>query len=390
MTSLHSHYSRFRAALGDRLHFAAHVRHPWPDATRAAELAAWDDAARPDEAWWGKIRGEVLPRARKEAADLLRWPDPELVAVAPTAHELLARVLSCLPVGRDLSVLTTDSEPRSTARQLARLEEDGASVERVFVEPFGTFADRLLAAVKAGGHDLILLSQVFPDSGLRADDDLLSELALRAPRGALVVVDGSNAFAAVPTNMGRASVRAFYLAGGGRGAQAGDGAAFLAVPPDCPLRPADTGGLADPDALARPVAPPVAYAAGGARFMGAAFDPAGLYRWNAVCAWRRSIKLSMRDSDAHVRALQRQFAKRLSEKPRGPLNAAALVSMDLARLGHFFVVRHPEAARLAAFLYDELGVIVDALGDRLRFGFGLHLDSGDVDELFKRLDRVRG
>ena len=386
--SLKPHFSRLTAALGDRLHFAAHARSPQPDVARDAVLECWDDSAREGGAWWRKVWGDVLPLARRNAAAVLRLADPELIAVAPTAHELLARLLTCLPFGRDLRVLTTESEPRASARQIARLEEDGARVERLLVEPFGTFADRLLSALKAGSHDLILLSQVFADSGLRASDELLAAAAELAPRGALFIVDGGLAFGSVPTDFSRASARAFYLAGAARGAQSGEGLAFLAVPPECPLRPADTGGLADPDGLARAVCAPVAYGAGGARFMGGAFDAAALYRWNAVCAWRRSRRLGPREIDARLRGLQSNFVRRLAERPRGPLDVERLVSMDLASLGHFLVLRHPEAERLAGFMREELGVLVDHLGDRLRFGFGLHLDDGDIEELFRRLDSV--
>ena len=43
-----SHFSRFLGTEPDRLHFAAHSHHPWPDVTRDAQVQAWDDAARLD------------------------------------------------------------------------------------------------------------------------------------------------------------------------------------------------------------------------------------------------------------------------------------------------------------------------------------------------------
>jgi selenocysteine lyase/cysteine desulfurase len=390
MKSVKADYGRALAALEGGLHFAPHVRRPWPDAAREAALECWQDSLLPPEAWWRKVRGEALPRALEQAAELLKWPDATWLAAAPTAHELFARVLSCLPAGRGLRVLTTDSEPRSTLRQLARLEEDGANVEKIFAEPFGTFGDRLLAAIKGANHDLVVLSQVLSDTGLRVPDEILCAAAARAPRGALVLIDAGHAFGELPTDLSKAAERAFVLAGGGRGAPAGEGLAFLAVPEACPLRPVDTGALADPDGLSRAIAAPVSYEPGGARFNGGAYDPGALYRWNALWDWRKKARASVREADAYVRALQRRFVLRLAEKPRGPLTAELLTSMELPKLGHFLVLRHPDAPRLARFLHDELRVLVDAYGDRLRFGFGLHQDESDIDELFKRLDTVGG
>ncbi len=369
-------FSRLRAAMGTRLHFGAHARPPEPDAAREEALRAWDDPS-PD-------RGGAAARAaaRERAAGLLRWPDPALIAAASTAHELLARLLSCLPVGRDPRVLTTESEARDSARLLARLEEDGARVERVLVEPFGTFADRLLSAARSGAHDLILVSHVFDDTGLRVRDDLLAALAARAPLGAIVAVDGRHAMGFFPVDLSGAAERAFYLA------RAGPDAALLAAPPGCPLRPLDTGVLADPDGGVRAPAAPVGYAPMGARFQGGDFDPAPLRRWTAGLEQLSRARLGPREVDARVRALQEIFVRRLAERPRGPLDVSRLASLDLREVGHFLSLRHPEAARLSRFLVDDLGVLVDAVGDRLRFGFGPHLDEADVDELFRRLDGV--
>ncbi|MDE2144153.1 MAG: selenocysteine lyase, partial [Elusimicrobia bacterium] len=107
----------------------------------------------------------------------------------------------------------------------------------------------------------------------------------------------------------------------------------------------------------------------------------------AVTAWRRSLGLTVEKSDAHVRGLQAHFLKRLSEKPRGPFKKEALISTDLNRLGHFLTFRLPDAPALSKKLAAEHGVLTDARGDRLRFGFGLYHDRADVDALFSRLDR---
>src|SRR6185369_12012449 len=68
----------------------------------------------------------------------------------------------------------------------------------------------------------------------------------------------------------------------------GEGVCWLRVPAGSELRPVYTGWFADFDALTRPKDGRVAYGAGGARFSGATFDPASIYRAHAVLAhWER-------------------------------------------------------------------------------------------------------
>jgi kynureninase len=382
------HYGRFLTWLGDRLHFCAHSHHPWPDCTRDAHLAAWDDAAALRDDKWAVVFGKVIPEAQRWIADQLKLPDPEAVAFAPNTHEFVARLVSCLPQDRPLRILTTDSEFHSFSRQAARLEEDGAKVERVPVEPFHSFAARFRAEAVKGGHDLVYFSSTFFNSGWRLSDEYVAELAQAAPSPAIVVIDGYHSFMAAPSRVTQACGRAFYIAGGYKYAQAGEGVCFMAVPHGSSLRPRDTGWFADFASLEGGIKAPVGYGDGGWRFWGSTFDPAGLYRLNAVMRWRAENGLTVEKSDSHVRTLQRRFLTKLAERPRGPFRAETLVSSDLSRIGHFLTFRIEGAPALCATLAGDLGVLADARHDRLRFGFGLYHDGEDIDELFKRLDKL--
>ena len=383
--SFKPHYSRFLGGLGERLHFCAHSHHPWPDCTREAHLRAWDDAAARADEKWGIVLHEAIPHAQAAIAAALRLKSSEEIAFAPNTHEFICRLLSCLPDKPRL--LTTDSEFHSFARQTARLEEDGAVVTRVPVEPFDTFVERFVGEAKGGARDMVFLSQVFFNSGLRLTVIDLEAVAAAVKAPTMLVVDGYHGFMAVPADLSKLGKTAFYLAGGYKYAQAGEGVCFLAVPPGCVLRPRNTGWFADFAGLEKGLAKPVGYGDQGWRFWGSTFDPSGLYRWNAVTAWRRSLDLTVEKSDAHVRVLQARFLKRLAEKPRGPFKTEALVSTDLARLGHFLTFRLHGAPALSKRLSAECGVLTDARGDRLRFGFGLYHDEADVDALFTRLER---
>ena len=136
------HYVRFLKGLGERLHFCAHSHHPWPDCTRDAQIKAWDDAAERADEKWEIVLGEQIPHAQKSIAAVLRLADEKNIAFAPNTHEFVARLLSCLP--ENPRILTTDSEFHSFTRQSARLEEEGAKVERIAVEPFVTFTGRMI------------------------------------------------------------------------------------------------------------------------------------------------------------------------------------------------------------------------------------------------------
>ena len=58
-----AHFRRFIDAAPERLHFAAHSHHYWPDVTFDAQVQCWEDAARLTGGTWEVVLGEVLPEA---------------------------------------------------------------------------------------------------------------------------------------------------------------------------------------------------------------------------------------------------------------------------------------------------------------------------------------
>ena len=377
-------YSRFLAATPGRLHFAAHSHHPWPDVTREAQLAAWDDAARLADVKWDAIFAEIVPEAQRHIAEVLDLEDPRQIAFAPNTHEFVIRILSCLPPGRPWNIVTTDSEFMSLSRQLARLEEDGhARVARVPIEPFDTFEARFADAARTP-CDLVFFSQVFFNSGVSV---LNPEAIVKAAhREAIVVIDGYHGFFAVPTSLKAVAGRAFYLAGGYKYAQSGEGVCFLAVPRGFDRRPLNTGWFADFGHLAGARADRVSFSNDGFRFMGATFDPVGLYRWNAVARILKSRGLSVESIHAHVRKLQTLFLNRLSGRPQAAFSQADLIlpATGLDGLGHFLTFRRADAGAIAGMLAAK-NVIVDYHGDRLRLGFGAYHDEADIEALIPLL-----
>ena len=380
MTGYAEHFGRFLGAVPGRLHAAAHSHHPWPDVTFDAQQQAWLDAARLADDKWDEVFGALLPEAAAHITGRLGLSDPEAIAFAPSTHALVMRLLSTL--APPVRILTTDAEFHSFARQAARLEEDGrAVVERVAAEPFATFPERFADAAARGGHDLVYLSHVFFNSGYVVPD--LSALVGAVPSAEpLVVVDGYHGFMAVPTGLAPVEDRVFYVAGGYKYAMAGEGACFAHCPPGYAERPVDTGWFAGFSGLSGAAGGTVAYAAGGARLLGATFDPTGIYRFNAVQRWLDALGLTVADIHAHVQRLQRRFLA-------AGLHPELLPGPEVAERGHFLTFRLPDAGAVAAGLHAA-GVIVDHRHDRLRIGFGLYHADSDIDDLLARLSTIPG
>ena len=377
-------FSRFRAADPHRLHFAAHSHHLWPDVSFAAQALAWEDAARYVDDKWDVVLGEVWPAVAAHLSRHLGLPDPATLVPAPNTLEFVTRLLSCGPAGRPLRVMTTDGEFHSFRRQIERLAEDDLVAPTVVpVEPFETLAVRLIAAARAQRPDMVYVSQVFFNSGF-ALSDLNSLVDAVAEPERLTVIDGYHGFLARPTDLSSIADRAFYIAGGYKYAMAGEGACFMHCPPGYAPRPRNTGWFASFGNLAGASAG-VPYARDGWRFMGATFDPSGLYRLRAVLDWLAAEKVDATLIHAHVEALQARFVAAVDETPCGPFDTKNLVvPFDNPARGNFLTFAHEDAGAWYRRLHAA-GIVTDVRGTRLRIGFGLYHNADDVERLIARL-----
>ena len=374
MTSYKHLFARSLAAAPDRVHMAAHSHHLWPDASWLGQQAAWEDAARLADRKWDRVMGQIWPAAQAHVADELRLPDPSSVVFAGNTHDLLIRIVSAMP-RRPLRILTTDGEFHSFRRQVARWEEAGAvAVTRVEVAR-ADFGSRFLAAARTGDHDLIFVSQMMFGTG--TPFAAISELAeVARPDGPWVVIDGYHGFMAVETDLSAVADRVFYTAGGYKYAMAGEGCAFLHCPPGFGPRPEITGWYAEFDDLSLPPGM-VGYAPDAMRFMGATFDPSGLYRFAAVRDMLAREGLTTAAISAHVDDLRAHLLEGLANTPLGD---AEHVNADTRPMARFVALRSPKAAAWQAQFADA-GVVVDVRGDVLRIGLGLYHDARDIERL---------
>ncbi len=368
-------FSKFLEASPDRLHFAAHSHHPWPDVSYRAHRQAWLDAAELMDDKWEHVLGTVIPGAATRVAAVLGLSDPATITFGPNTHGFLTRLFSCLEP--PVRLLTSDSEFHSFTRQSRRWEEAGlAIVDRVPTEPFATFADRFTREIRAGAHDLVYLSQVFFDSGFVVPH--LDQIVSSAPENrTFIVIDGYHGFMALPTNLGAIQDRVFYLAGGYKYAMAGEGACFMHCPAGYGPRPVDTGWYAGFGQLETGVGEAIAFADDGSRFAGATFDPSGVYRLSAVLEWLAVEGASPSAIHEHADSLQRRL---LASNP----GLGELLPPDPHLRGNFLTFRTDRAGEIYRTLHDR-GVITDHRSDRLRIGFGVYHDGDDVDRLAELL-----
>ena len=372
-------FSKSLSAAPDRLHFAAHSHHLWPDASFEGQMQCWEDAAALADHKWDKVMDEVWPEAQGHVAAELGSGDPSAVVFASNTHDFLIRLAAACPrrAGGVLRVLTSDGEFHSARRQLARWNEAGDIVlTGVGAEPFDDFAERFLHAAMAGDYDLILVSEVLFNSG-RVFDRVAELAALARPEGPWVVIDGYHAFMAIdaPIDAEIAS-SAFFLGGGYKYAMAGEGMGLMHCPPGYGERPPITGWFAEFGELTAPPGSQVGYTSDAMRFMGATFDPSALYRFNAIQRTLKENDITTARVAARIANLQEQMIELLATTPLA--EAELLNPLDGNPHARFLALRDPNAQRwcsqLAARQY-----VTDVRGDVLRIGFGLYHDEEDVE-----------
>ncbi|WP_194756185.1 aminotransferase class V-fold PLP-dependent enzyme [Aliidiomarina indica] len=376
-------YSHFLNARPQLLHCAPHSHYYWPDVTRSAQLAYWDDSARHADEKWNLIFSEKVPALQGYIAQELHLPDPQQIVFAQNTHELLYRVLTTFPANKPLRILTTDGEFHSFNRQTRRLEERGnVEVIRVPCEPFETLQTRWQEAIASEANlDMIFISQVFYNSGVQAPQ--VQTWIDAVPANTLVMIDGYHGYGAIESNLAAVADRIFYLAGGYKYAQAGEGVCFMAVPKGCEFRPEFTGWFADFAGLSKAQQGPIQYASDGMRFAGATMDFSAIYRQLAVFEMWQQQGLTTAQRDHYIRDLQAAFLKHIDSCDHAEVNRNNLLQCEALGHGHFFTFRLSDAktvANIAAQLREN-GIATDFRNDRLRFGFALYHNPEDYQQI---------
>jgi kynureninase len=371
LPALRAAYGRFLA--GGHVLLTGHSHQAWPDVARDALIASFDDAARLVDAKWEQA---VFPRMRAVGEGILGrmgFDRADPIAIGKSTHELVYRLLSCLPLGERPRVVTTTSEFHSLRRQLTRLAEEGMDVVWVDARPREGLADRLLAALTPGTAMLAMSAVLFDDAYVVPR---LGEIAARAVEiGAIPLVDAYHAFNVVPIDWGPARERLYVTSGGYKYAGFGEGLCWLRLPRDCALRPVYSGWFADFASLSAPQGGGVAYATDGMRFAGATFDPSSVYRAHAVLEHWDRFGLGLERLRAISIRQTRRILARLDARGR---HDDVVSSRDDDRRGGFVTVRAPGAAAIVARLQAK-GVFIDARNETVRLGPAPFLTDDEID-----------
>lgn len=380
--SYKSFYQRFLQANAGVQHFACHSHHYWPDVTRDAALAYWDDSARLVDDKWDFVFGEKVPKVQQQIASLLQLTAPQQIVFAPNTHELLFRLISSFNLQQPLKILASDSEFHSFSRQIKRLAElPAVEVELVPTEPFASFEQRFVLAAQKIQPDLVFCSQVFFNSGFAITDLTVFVRAIQQVTSATIAIDGYHGFMALPTDLSALEGQIFYLAGSYKYAQGGEGCCFMVVPQHNQFRPLYTGWFAEFGTLAQAKTAQVQYSQDGYQFAGATMDFTALYRLEAVLDLYQQHDISIAAVHGHVLQLQQAFLAELDRQQHPLVNRDALLQQSAQQHGHFLTFRLPstaQVAELAAYLKQHK-IHTDYRGDRLRFGFAPYQDVADFD-----------
>ena len=171
---------------------------------------------------------------------------------------------------------------------------------------------------------------------------------------------------------------------------AGENAAYLHAPPGYAPRPLQTGWFADFGAMEGKQGE-VGYNKDGSRFLGATYDPTGLYRFNAIRRTLADEGLDTAAISSRCEALRAQMVASIEAGEAGAaLRDAELLKPNAAgSQSRFISLRHPKAVEWKSALMAN-NIYTDARDDILRIGVALYHEEPDVNAFCAGAAKVLG
>ncbi len=344
-------YSDFLKAHKNQIHLAAHSHHFWPDSAKKGHLESYEKAVLLSDKKWEYVFETLIPEIKKIIASQIHFTRPQDISFASNTHELITKVISSYFEQKEIKILTSTCEFHSVARQLKRFEED-KKFQIDYLDPEDdSFENTLETKLSQNNYDIILLSHVFYNSGKILSHQLIQKI-IKLKGKASFLLDAYHGFCAVETDIAPYENDLYYLAGGYKYAQAGEGMCFMTIPSNCQLRPQITGWFASFSTLEKTVAQTrTNYDDNGMRFWGSTQEMSAFYRFRSV--WKHISITQLAD----------QFIEKNLEQ------CGQFLTLDLATT---------EKTQKTHFQLLNKGILTDFRGTRLRFGFAPYLSHNDI------------
>lgn len=381
-TELQPHYSHFDVA--NRLLFTGHSHQAWPDVALEGMQEAFQAAAREVDNKWETAfqKTEILRNYLRHYYD-----DPNgLYCQGENTHQLLVSWLSSFDLQKKPKIITTDSEFHSMYRQLHRLKEEG--LEICYAEGH---ADNLASQIEQlidGQTAAIMLSRVFFESGL-INRHLTDIAEIARTNNVPLLIDDYHGTNVIPLSIREANLEdCYFLFGGYKYLQWGEGNCFLRFPEDCSLRPAITGWFASFSTLDKPRSrKQIQYDDGNQRFATGTYDPTAQFRAAKVVAFFEEQGLSpsvlRQQYLTQIRLLKEQFL--------GQNFDTELIKLyhrqPLEQNGGFLAMRSPYARTIRAQLMEQ-NIYTDARGDVLRLGPAPYVTPEQIKTVISELSNI--
>lgn len=385
------YFSKTIAQHSEKIFLQAHSHHFWPDvAFQSMQKYATLVQQQLDDKWT-TIFSELIPQVQQHIIRMLNFPTTFQIAFAPNTHELLLRLLSCWnwKSSPPLKIMTTNHEFHSARRQLDALHE------QQYINLITINIDSLCVLETIESIDqnctilqpqIVFMSQCFFDTGIYIPENLLISLSKKFPH-IFWIIDGYHSFATRPHDWKESPSNLSFLAGGYKYAMSGEGVGFLALSHTFTKNPALTGWLAefgnlasfDPSIKHHPTHhhSKVSYSKDYYRFLGATFDPIGLFRFDKVWSHWEKEKMTLEKIYDHVLSLQehllQNFASTLQPLLRKnilPQHRANFLSLDF---------KSTTKAHNAYLYLKNKNIFTDTRNTTLRIGFSLYNSFAQVE-----------
>ncbi len=379
---LQPHYSHFDVA--NRLLFSGHSHQAWPDVALEGLKEGYVEAARyVDEKWSHAFKKSDVLRAYLRRF----YDDPEgRYTVSQNTHDVLVRLLSAFD-WKNGRIVTTDGEFHTVYRQTKRLEDVGIKVDRVPVFPLQGIRDRFEIALREPAT-VVIVSRVFFMNALVLDE--LPEIArLCRQKGVPLIVDDYHGTNVIPISLTEMDMTdTYWLIGGYKYLQWGEGNCFLRFPKQCDLKPVITGWFSTFGSLTQDREKVgIQFDDGDQLFLGGTYDPISQYRAAKVVQFFEEMGMSPQILERQYRT-QIQMIRDTFKAEGFPEQSLRLVhNVPSSATGGFVAMESPKAGEIRVKLREH-GMFTDHRGNVLRIGVAPYISSAQIEQAMKLLKSV--